>query len=107
MTEQETTPPLEDNSTRTRAATSSSISPVAKQARMASPNTTTKETPQAETETAEQARSTDINPPAEAGPQELPEDGDDLEADNGFSDSGLGTDYSYEEPHFDGYMCRS
>ena len=105
MAEQETTLPSEGDSTTVRAATSSPISPVAKRSRMASPNTTTKETLQAETETAEQAQSTDIDPPAEVGPQELPADGDDLEADDGFSDSGLGTDYSYEEPHLDGYMC--
>ena len=80
MTEKETTPPSKDDSTRTRAATSSPISPVLKRARMASPNTTTKKSQQAGKETPEQAQQAETDIAAEEAEAGLTDGADDFEA---------------------------
>lgn len=89
MTEKATTPPQV-----AARSTDASTSPAAKRARMTSPDTTAKESLPSATETREQEQGGESAVPIEAEQHGLPEEYGDLEADDGYSDSGFGTDSS-------------
>lgn len=90
MIEKATTPPP---TTVTATGSSSPATPAAKRTRMTSPETTAKNELGQATAT-EQPENTAAPVLAGADNHELPDEEDDLEADDGYSDSGFGTDTS-------------